>query len=81
MAAVVHPARTNNKAGKIDFVIAASGKEVICYDRLPAGSIRLSNDEKTCPLALHSRRAVYGLWFVIGVVRPGTAIRHGCVNC
>jgi hypothetical protein len=28
MAAVVHPARTNNKAGKTVFVIAAPAKEV-----------------------------------------------------
>jgi hypothetical protein len=70
MEAVVHPARTNNKAGRVVFVIAASGNEVTFYERLPAGSIRLSNDEKTSPLALHSRRAVHGLWFVIGVVRP-----------
>jgi hypothetical protein len=50
MEAVVHPARVNNKAGRVVFVIAASGNEVTFYERLPAGSIRLSNDEKTCPL-------------------------------
>jgi hypothetical protein len=52
MAAVVHPARMNNKADKLGFFIATSGKEVTCYDRLPAGTIGLGNDENMYPLAL-----------------------------
>jgi hypothetical protein len=50
MAMVVHPARTNKKADKIAFVIAASRKQFTRYDRLPVGSIGLSNDDKTGPL-------------------------------